>query len=386
VTKSATEMRLLIVDDNPANVALLEQVLAQGGYTDVLSTQDSPTAPALCRAHAPDLVLLDLHMPGLSGFDVLAELRELLDPPESLPVLVLTADASRDARHRALAAGARDFVMKPIDPIELLLRVSNLLRTRELQQQLESRNEALDEAVRTRTVQLEQARLESLVVLATMAEYHDYATANHTQRVGLIAGLIAQSLDLPDQFVATIQDAALLHDVGKVGVSDRVLLKPGRLTPDERATMMSHVEIGGRILGQTRSPVLRAAAEIARTHHEHWNGGGYLIGLHGEEIPLAGRITAVADVFDALIHERPYKAAWDVDRAIAEIVSQSGRQFDPRVVEAFTAIDLSAIANGSPVEPGSNGNGHVRRLATTSAAGERVGSGSAGRPGYTRPR
>ncbi len=339
------DMRLLIVDDNAANVALLEQVLAQGGYGDVLSTRDAAVAPTMCQVHRPDLVLLDLHMPGFSGFDVLAEIRELLDPPESLPVLVLTADASRDARHRALAAGARDFVNKPIDPTELLLRVSNLLRTRQLQQQLESRNELLDEAVRIRTVQLEQARLESLVVLATMAEYHDYATANHTQRVGMMAALIAQSLDLPDQFVATIQDAALLHDVGKVGISDRVLLKPGRLTPDERATMMTHVEIGARILGQTRSPVLRAAAEIARTHHEHWNGAGYLLGLSGEEIPLAGRITAVADVFDALTHERPYKSAWDVDRAIAEIVRQAGRQFDPRVVEAFTAIDLSVIVN-----------------------------------------
>ena len=269
----------------------------------------------MCHAHRPDLVLLDLHMPGRSGFDVLAEIRDLLEPPESLPVVVLTADASRDARHRALSAGARDFVNKPIDPTELLLRVGNLLRTRQLQQQLENRNELLDEAVRIRTVQLEQARLESLVVLATMAEYHDYATANHTQRVGLMAALIAQSLDLPDQFVATIQDAALLHDVGKVGISDRVLLKPGRLTPDERLTMMSHVEIGARILGQTRSPVLRAAAEIARTHHEHWDGSGYLLGLNGEEIPLAGRITAVADVFDALTHERPYKSAWDVERA-----------------------------------------------------------------------
>ncbi len=347
---ATTDMRVLIVDDNAANVALLEQVLAQGGYDDILSTRDAAAAPTMCRTHQPDLVLLDLHMPGLSGYEVLDEIRELTEPPQSLPVLVLTADASRDARHRALTAGARDFVNKPIDPTELLLRVGNLLRTRELQHQLENRNELLDEAVRIRTVQLEQARLESLVVLATMAEYHDYATANHTQRVGMMAALIAQSLDLPDQFVATIQDAALLHDVGKVGISDRVLLKPGRLTPEERQTMMTHVEIGARILGQARSPVLRAAAEIARTHHEHWDGGGYLLGLTGEEIPLAGRITAVADVFDALTHERPYKSAWEIDRAVAEIVGQAGRQFDPRVVEAFTAVDLSAIPHQLPGE------------------------------------
>ena len=353
MTDPTSDMRLLIVDDNAANVALLEQVLAQGGYDDILSTRDAAVASTMCHTQHPDLVLLDLHMPGFSGYEVLAEIRELIEPPESLPVLVLTADASRDARHRALAAGARDFVNKPIDPTELLLRVSNLLRTRQLQQQLENRNELLDEAVRIRTVQLEQARLESLVVLATMAEYHDYATANHTQRVGMMAALIAQSLDLPDQFVATIQDAALLHDVGKVGISDRVLLKPGRLTAEERATMMSHVEIGARILGQARSPVLRAAAEIARTHHEHWNGSGYLMGLTGEEIPLAGRITAVADVFDALTHERPYKSAWDLDRAAAEIIGQAGRQFDPRVVEAFTTIDLSVSLHHRPGAPGS---------------------------------
>jgi putative nucleotidyltransferase with HDIG domain len=347
-----TAMRVLIVDDNAANVALVEQVLAQAGYSDVASTRDATTVPALCTSTNPDLLLLDLHMPGLTGYDVMAEIRELLDPPRSLPVLVLTADSSREARHRALSMGARDFINKPIDPTELLLRVGNLLRTRQLQQQLESRNVLLDEAVRIRTVQLEQARLESLVVLATMAEYHDYATANHTQRVGQIAALIAAALELPDQFVSTIQDAALLHDVGKVGISDRILLKRGRLSAEERMTMMRHVEIGARILGQARSPVLRAAAEIARSHHERWDGTGYLAGLAGEEIPLSGRITAVADVFDALTHERPYKTAWEVERALAEITGQAGRQFDPRVVAAFASIDPSAL----PGQPASNGS------------------------------
>jgi putative two-component system response regulator len=347
-------MRVLIVDDNVANVELLEQLLSQAGYTKVQSTREADKVPAICSANAPDLLLLDLHMPGLSGYEVLSQIRALLDPPQSLPVLVLTADSSRDARHRALSMGARDFINKPIDPTELLLRVGNLLRTRKLQHQLESRNVLLDEAVRIRTAQLEQARLESLVVLATMAEYHDYDTANHTQRVGLIASLIAQSLELPDQFVTTLQDAALLHDVGKVGISDRILLKPGLLTAEERATMMRHVDIGARILGGARSPVLRAAADIARTHHERWDGTGYLAGLTAEGIPLAGRITAVADVFDALTHVRPYKAAWDAERAMAEITSQAGHQFDPRVVTAFAAIEPSLLPDPAPV----NGGGH----------------------------
>jgi putative two-component system response regulator len=338
-----TDMRLLIVDDNSANIELLEQVLAQAGYSDLHSVRDAVSVPEMCATMRPDLLLLDLHMPGLSGFDVMDAIRELLEPPQSLPVLVLTADSSKEARHRALSLGARDFINKPIEATELLLRVGNLLRTRQLQHELERRNLRLDEAVRERTMQLEQARLESLVVLATMAEYHDYATANHTQRVGLTAALIARSMELPDQFVSTIQDAALLHDVGKVGISDRILLKAGQLTEDERVTMMTHVDIGGRILGQARSPVLRTAAEIARTHHERWDGRGYLSGLSGEDIPLAGRITAVADVFDALTHERPYKAAWEADRAAAEILAQAGQQFDPRVVDAFLELDVESL-------------------------------------------
>ncbi len=340
---SVTGMRLLVVDDNAANVALIEQMLARGGYMDVISTRDSTRVSELCAAVAPDLLLLDLHMPGLSGYEVLAEISPLLSEPESLPVLVLTADATREARHRALSMGARDFVNKPIDHTELLLRVGNLLRNRQLQQQLQNRNELLDEAVRVRTTQLEQARLESLAVLATMAEYHDYATHNHTQRVGQLAALIARRLQLPAEYVSNIRDAAPLHDVGKVGISELILLKPGRLSIDERARMMRHVEIGARILAAARSPVLSLAAEIARTHHERWDGGGYLSGLSGENIPLAGRITAVADVFDALTHERPYKAAWPVDRAQAEIDAQAGHQFDPGVVDAFLSLESHVL-------------------------------------------
>jgi putative two-component system response regulator len=332
-------------------VQLLEEVLAEAGYTEVTSTRDPARVPEMCVAQKPDLLLLDLHMPVLSGYDVMAAIRELIEPPDSLPVLIFTADSSREARHRALSQGARDFVNKPIDPTELLLRVGNLLRTRHLQQQLERRSELLNEAVRARTGQLEQARQESLVILATMAEYHDYSTANHTRRVGLTASMIARSMGLSEQFVATIHDAALLHDVGKVGISDRILLKPGRLTPEERSTMMSHVEIGARILGRARSPVLRTAAEIARTHHERWDGQGYLGGLSGEDIPLAGRITAVADVFDALTHARPYKDAWDTERSMAAIMSQAGLQFDPRVVEAFVGLGVQALP-GQPLFTG----------------------------------
>jgi putative two-component system response regulator len=184
---------------------------------------------------------------------------------------------------------------------------------------------------------------ESLSILAAIADYHDDDTSQHAQRVGICAALIAQALELPEPFVDMIRDAAPLHDIGKVGISRRILLKPGKLSPAEWMHMMRHVEMGAQILAAARSPVLRLAAEIARTHHERWDGNGYVAGLTGEEIPLSGRITALADVWDTLTHERPYKPAWSEDRALAEIDRESGAHFDPRVVAAFHTIDRLAL-------------------------------------------
>lgn len=337
-------MRLLVVDVDVAERELLTYSLAQAGYTDIVSTGDPTGAHQVCVTEQPDLVLLDLDMPEVS-YQALTEIRRLTDPPESLPVLVLTADSRPDTRRRALSLGVRDFVAKPIDQDELLFRVSNALQTRRLQQQLEDRTAILSEAVRDRSSELDTAR-ESLSVLAAIADYHDDDTYQHSQRVGRGASLIAQALDLPEPFVAMIRDAAPLHDIGKVGMSRRILLKPGKLTPAEWMHMMRHVEIGSRILASARSPVLRLAGEIARTHHERWDGNGYVAGLAGEDIPIGGRITALADVWDTLTHERPYKPAWDEDRALAEINAEAGGHFDPRVVEAFGTIDLHALDAG----------------------------------------
>jgi putative two-component system response regulator len=334
-----TGMRLLVVEHNADNVDLLEDVLGEAGYVDVIGTQDPEGVAHLCKAWSPDLLLLEMRMPKHSGYEVMAEIRELMVEPENLPVLAVSEDVSRPALQRALSMGARDFIGKPIDPPELLLRVRNLLQTRQLQKQLREQNAQLDDAVRQRTLELEQARLESLTILASVTEYHDDDTRQHTQRVGVSAAAIARAMGLPEEFVLTIRAAAPLHDIGKIGISHTILIKPGELTEQERTGMMRHVEIGPQILASACSPVLRLAAEIARTHHEHWDGRGYLAGLSGEEIPVSGRITAVADVFDALTHERPYKPAWEVDRAIAEIISQAGRQFDPLVIEAFVALD-----------------------------------------------
>lgn len=333
-------MRVLLVDADVASRELLARSLAQAGYQDVLSTGDPSSMPRLCVNERPDVVLLDLDVPG--SLPALEEIRQLIDGPESLEVLAITGDILPDEQRRVVSLGVRDLVTKPIQETELLLRVRNVLQTRQLRKQLEDRGAMLTEAIRERTSDLDTAR-QGISILAAMADYHDDDTSQHARRVGVGAALIAQALALPETFVDLIRDAAPLHDLGKVGISRRILLKPGKLNPAERVHMMRHVEIGAQILAPARSPVLRLAAEIARTHHERWDGNGYLTGLAGEEIPISGRVTALADVWDTLTHERPYKQAWDEDRALAEINAQAGAHFDPRVVEAFHTIDRRAL-------------------------------------------
>jgi putative two-component system response regulator len=333
-------MRVLIVDGDAGRRDLLTHALAQAGYIDTVSTGDLASTHRVCVAEQPDLVLLDLDEPGASA-QALEDIRHLTEAPESLPVLAITADVARGTQARALSRGVRDFVAKPVDPTELLFRMRNALQTRQLQRQLADHSAILGETARDRTSELDIAR-ESLSILAAIADYHDDDTYQHASRVGNSAALIAEALELPDAFVTMIRDAAPLHDIGKVGISRRILLKPDKLTPAEWEHMMRHVEMGAQILAAAQSPVLTLAAEIARTHHERWDGNGYLAGLSGEDIPIAGRITALADVWDTLTHERPYKPAWDEQRALAEIADQAGGHFDPRVVAAFGMIDRRA--------------------------------------------
>jgi putative two-component system response regulator len=331
-------MRLLLVHGPDEGSERVQAALSEAGYTEIVATTDPSHTLELCLAERPELVLLDLDVHGESAHRALDAIRQLTDGSDSLPVLALSAGASQELRRWALENGVRDFISKPTDETELLVRVQNALQTRHLERQLRDRNAVLREAVRERTGEVDTAR-ESLSILAAIADYHDDDSSQHAQRVGVGAALIAQALDLDEQFVATIRDAAPLHDIGKVGISRRILLKPDKLTPAEWMHMMRHVEIGARILASARSPVLRMASEIAGTHHERWDGNGYVAGLVGAEIPLAGRITALADVWDTLTHERPYKPAWDEARALAEINAQAGAHFDPRIVEAFYAID-----------------------------------------------
>jgi putative nucleotidyltransferase with HDIG domain len=345
------EARILAVDDQEVNLRLLQQVLKHAGYSHVERTADPRQVVPLYLQFHPDLILLDLHMPHMDGFQVMEALREQIPEDTYLPILVLTADLTPETRLRALAAGARDFLTKPFDIHEVRLRIGNLLQTRFLYLQVQQQNEMLEARVRERTRQLEEAQRETLERLARAAEYRDDNTGQHTQRVGHLSALVAAALGLPEERVQLIGQAALLHDIGKIGIPDRILLKPGALSPEEFQSMKMHAAFGARLLEKSPAPLLQLAEEIAFYHHERWDGAGYW-GTKGEEIPLAARIVAVIDVFDALTHVRPYKSAWPVEEAIAELKGQSGKQFDPRVLEALLKV-LEREPSGSA--PGKDG-------------------------------
>ncbi len=336
--ESLKDSRILIVDDQEANIGLMERMLKRSGYTNFKSITDPRLSLTLLVEFEPDLILLDLNMPYMDGYEVMEQLEYVVPDGIYLPILVLTADITAEAKQRALSMGAKDFLSKPFDVTEVLLRIKNLLETRSLHLQLQNQNQILEEKVRERTRDLDEARLEILARLARAAEFRDDATGKHTQRVGRTSALLARELGLPDDEVELLRHAAPLHDVGKIGIPDHVLLKPGRLTLEESERMKSHTVIGANILSGSAVSLLQLAEEIARSHHERWDGAGYPRALKGDAIPLTGRIVSLADVFDALTHERPYKKAWPEEEAVAELERQKGRQFDPRVVEAFLKV------------------------------------------------
>ena len=330
---------ILVVDDEEMNLRLVTTMLQHAGYRCVTTLTDARELEDQMEISPPDLVILDLHMPKRDGFDVIAMLQPWIIA-EHLPVLVVTGDISVDARHRALALGARDFLTKPFDLTELTLRVRNQLETRLLYRDIRKQNQALLEAIHGRTQELEEARIEMLERLAIAAEYRDDDTHRHTERVGEVSGRIALALGMKSEEARLMRRAAALHDIGKIGISDALLLKPTSLTVDEMMTMRTHTTIGARILGGSHAPVLQLAEIIAISHHERWDGTGYPNQLAGNDIPLPGRIVAVADAFDALTNDRPYRKAGTIGEGLAEIDRQRGIHFDPNVVDAFMSVAL----------------------------------------------
>ncbi len=329
---------IMIVDDEPSNVRLLETMLVHAGCTKRYTTTDPRLALEMCARWRPDAVLLDLIMPHLDGITLLGQLAERFPDRLAMPILVLTADASKETKYRVLQAGASDFLTKPLDALEVVLRLGNHLTSRSLHLEVTESNALLEKRVEERTWALEAAQGEIIDRLSTATEMRDDATGGHVQRVAKVTARIAKAMGIAASTVDILSRAVRLHDVGKISVPDRILLKEGKLTDDERIVMREHAAAGSRILGGSRFPVLVMAEEIARHHHERWDGTGYPDRLAGEDIPLSARIAAVADVFDALTHARPYKQAWSISASVVEIRRMSGTQFDPRVVDAFGRI------------------------------------------------
>ena len=332
--------KILIVDDQEANVGLLLSILKEQGFLGLQNLTDARLVLPLFLDFQPDLVLLDLRMPHIDGLSLLKQLRSRIPENAYLPFVIITGDLSQRTRQAALTLGAKDFLTKPINPAEAVLRMYNLLETRFLYLGLQDANRALDERVQERTRELELAQVEMLRHLALASDYRDDLTGLHAQRVGLLAALLAEATGVPQDEVKLIRGAAPLHDLGKIGIPDHILLKSGPLTPEEFQVVKTHTGIGGTILSGSSFPLLKMAEQIARYHHEHWDGSGYLA-MKRETIPLSARLTSVADTFDVLTHSRPYKAASTLEEALAEIQKERERQFDPRVVDALMKIASS---------------------------------------------
>jgi putative two-component system response regulator len=350
--------RILLVDDEPLNIKVVRKYLAGAGYSEFCSTT-SPTdvLPLVIRGE-PDLVLMDIVMPRFSGLDILSAIRADAQLAH-IPVVMLTALEDRETKCKALSLGATDFLAKPVDPSELISRVRNVLLVKAHHEHLRKYTSELERRVKERTAQLEVSNQNVIHCLARAAEFRDDETGRHVIRVGCYAAIIAHQLGWEPDAVQMIRQAAQLHDVGKIGIPDAILTKPDKLSPQEFDVMRKHcgygkqifesltdsewsifrrhAELGQRILGDCSSPVLEMAAQIALTHHERWDGSGYPIGLAGKDIPLVGRITAVADVFDALSTRRPYKPAFPIDRCFAILEDGRGTHFDPDVLDAFVA-------------------------------------------------
>lgn len=327
-------MHVAVIDDNPLNITLMQHLLKLVGDVEAHTFLESAAALSWCQANDPDLIIVDYMMPPPDGLTFIRAIRSQA-PGAETPMLMVTANIDEKVRHAALESGCNDFLTKPLNKVEFLARVRNMLALRASQKKLRDHAGWLAEEVRRATALILQREQEAILRLTRAAEYRDPETGAHILRMASYSQLIARGLGLSQDEQDLILKAAPMHDIGKVGIADHILLKPGRLDDDEMAIMRTHARIGYDILKDSESPLIQLAAVIAHSHHEKYDGSGYPQQLAGDTIPLHGRIVAVADVFDALTSERPYKKAWELDRALDFMREQRGRHFDPECLDIF---------------------------------------------------
>jgi len=326
--------QILIVDDEPLSTKLISDTLNKEGYQNIHQTNNPLEVIDLCKSIHPDLIILDLNMPEMNGFAVMDALNNFKSNAY-IPILVLTSEKGQKEKIRALKAGAQDFINKPFDRLEILNRIHNILEIKSLHKQVQESNILLEQKVKERTKDLYSTQLDVINRLARAMEYRDNETGMHIIRMSHYSHLIAKKIGLSEDQCEIILTASPLHDIGKIGIPDNILLKPGKLTPEEWTIMKTHTTIGADLLTGSSSPFMQAAENITASHHEKWDGSGYPKGLKEEEIPLMARICGLCDAFDALTSVRLYKKAWSLEDTVAEIKKQKGRHFDPTLVDLF---------------------------------------------------
>ena len=338
--------RILIIDDQKLHVLLLEKILKAAGYKNILTLTDSRQAMYVLDDYKPDILLLDLKMPYVDGFEIMQQVNQK-QKEERLPILLISAEKSQEVRLKALKEGASDILAKPYESAEVLMRIRNLVEIHFLNLQIRGQNRILEARVKERTKELHDTRLDIIHRLARTAEYRDNDTGLHIIRMGKLCARLGAAAGFSESQCELLLAASPLHDIGKIAIPDSILLKPGKLTPEEFEIMKTHTTIGAELLSGSKSPLMKMAEGIALTHHEKWDGTGYPRRLKGGSIPLAGRICCVCDVYDALSSRRPYKEPWTQEQVVAEIKKGSGSHFDANLVKCFLDIlpDIQKIAN-----------------------------------------